>query len=283
MDADPVTAPVAAPAAALVLVYHAVTTSPGRHIAPFAVTPRVFADQLDALVTAGYRCLTLSGLVEELDARAARGEDGGAPPLAAVTVDDGYADFAQHAAPALAARSLPSTLYVTTGWLAGRGPAELGPDDAMLDWRQLPDLVAGGVEVGAHSHRHPQMDTLSRAAARDELQRPKDLLEDVLAAPVRTFAYPHGYSGPRVRRLAREAGYASATGVRNALTRAGDDRYGIARLMVAADTAPERFADWLAQRDTPVATDGEALRTRGWRAVRRGRAVLRRAPGSDYR
>lgn len=275
---------------ALVLVHHAVTTTPGRRIAPFAVTPRVFGDQLDALLDAGYRCLTLTDLVAALAAApdTAAGHSTEDPPqrLAAITVDDGYADFAEHALPALSARSLPSTLYVTTGWLSGGAPGtrrEPGPEDAVLDWSQLPELAAAGVEVGAHSHSHPQLDTLATAAVREELLRPKHLLEDALGTPVPSFAYPHGYSGPRVRRLARAAGYDTAVGVRNALTPADDDRFGLARLMVAADTSPERFADWLAARDTPVATTGESWRTRGWRAYRRTRALVRRAPGSDYR
>lgn len=258
----------------LVLCYHAVTTDPGSHIAPFTVTPAAFAGQLDALVASGYRCLSLSDLLDEAP-RA------GGQRLAAITVDDGYADFAEHALPALVARSLPSTLYVTTGWLEGRGQREPGPEDRMLDWSQLPELHAAGVELGAHSHRHQQMDTLGRRAALEELVLPKQLLEDVLQAPVPSFAYPHGYSGPGVRALARRAGYASAAGVREALSHAGDDRFQVARLMLRADTSPQRFQDWLDHR-APVAGRVESWPTRGWRGYRRARAVLRRRPGTDY-
>lgn len=260
----------------LVLLYHSVGTHPGRQIEPFTVDPGVFAGQVDALLAAGYRCLTLSELLDAVP-RA------GGHRLAAVTFDDGYADFAEHALPALAERSVPSTLYATTGWLRGGGRPAHGPTDEMLAWSQLPELLAAGVEVGAHSHRHRHMDTLRPEAALDELLRPRRLLEQALQVPVRSFAYPHGYSSPLVRRLAREAGYDSAVGVRNALTHTGDDRYAVARVMLGATTSPEQFASWLDQRGVPEAATHELWRTRAWRTYRRGRALLRRAPGTEYR
>jgi peptidoglycan/xylan/chitin deacetylase (PgdA/CDA1 family) len=47
----------------------------------------------------------------------------------------------------------------------------------MLSWSQIRELAAAGMEIGAHSHGHPQLDQLSRSQLRDELTTPKDLLE----------------------------------------------------------------------------------------------------------
>ena len=71
--------------------------------------------------------------------------------------------------------------------------------------------------------------------------------------------------------------------MRNALHRPGGDPYAVARLMVSRETTSEDVALWLGGAGAPVAEPGESLATRGWRAYRRGRAVLRGAPGSDYR
>jgi peptidoglycan/xylan/chitin deacetylase (PgdA/CDA1 family) len=203
--------------------------------------------------------------------------------IAAITFDDGYADFAHAALPALQARSLVSTLYITTGWVEGGSQREPGPSDAMLSWSQLLELDAGGVEVGAHSHSHPQMDTLGTNALRDELRRPKELLEDALGHPVNSFAYPHGYNGPRVRRLTREVGYGSAAAVRNALHWTGEDAFAVSRLTLTRTTTDAELSAWLAGTDATVGPLRESLATKGWRAYRRGRALLQRAPGSDYR
>lgn len=259
-----------------VLLYHAITETPGSHVAPFAVTPDEFERHLDLVLEAGYRCVTFGELLQR--------EQDGAPPdrLAVITFDDGYADFAGAALPRLSARSLVSTLYLTTGWLEGGGPRTPGPSDRMLSFAQLPELLEQGVELGAHSHRHPQMDTLDSRTLSEELTRPKELLENALGRAVTTFAYPHGYNGPRVRRMTRQAGYRSAAGVRNALHRPGEDRYAVSRLMLTAAARTQDVAAWLSGVDGQRQSGGEAWKTKGWRAYRRGRAILRRRPGSDY-
>jgi peptidoglycan/xylan/chitin deacetylase (PgdA/CDA1 family) len=67
-------------------------------------------------VTARCELVTVRELVDRLD-RPARSDR----PLAAITVDDGYADFHAVALPVLAERRLPATLYATAGFIDGRG------------------------------------------------------------------------------------------------------------------------------------------------------------------
>ena len=268
-----------------ILLYHAVTTTPGTHIAPFTVRPEEFERQLDAVVDAGLTAVTFGDLLrDELDPATAAGSSlGDDDRRVVITFDDGYADFAEHALPALQARGLVSTMFLTTGWLAGGGSRELGPTDPMLSWSQLPELLECGVELGAHSHSHPHMDTLRAPALRDELVRCKEQLEDALGRPVDTFAYPHGYNGPRVRRATRASGYRAAAAVRNALHPPGEHPFGISRITVLPTTTVRDVAGWLGGAGVPIAGPREALATRGWRAYRRGRALLSGAPGSDFR
>jgi peptidoglycan/xylan/chitin deacetylase (PgdA/CDA1 family) len=258
-----------------VLLYHAVTATPGSQIAPYAVPPDEFARHMDAVVAAGCTAVSFGNLVSGSIPSARR-------PVV-VTFDDGYADFAEFALPVLLERSLPATMFVTTGWMAGGASREPGPIDPMLSWSQLPELLAGGIELGAHSHSHPQMDTLTAAGLRAELGRPKEMLEDALGRPVDLFAYPHGYNGPRVRRAVRIAGFRAAAAVRNALHTPGEDPFAISRLTVGRTTTAQDVSRWLDGADAPVAGSGEALTTKGWRAYRRGKAFLRGQPGSDYR
>jgi peptidoglycan/xylan/chitin deacetylase (PgdA/CDA1 family) len=151
----------------------------------------------------------------------------------------------------------------------------------MLEWAQLPALPRDRVEVGAHSCSHPHLDTLRERRAREEVTRSKALLEDALEREVATFAYPHGYSGRRVRRLVREAGYRSACGVKETLSAPGDDRYALARLMVRATTPAGAVGEWLDRRGAPPPRRREQPRTALWRAYRRGRAVATGRAGSD--
>jgi len=267
-----------------VLVYHAITDTPGRHIAPFAISPAVFKQQLDLLLAAGYDCITFSELLRRRQTRDLEVHAGGAGdrPSAVITFDDGYADFVTTALPALQARSLDCTLFVTTGWLEGRSRCWPRPEDSMLSWSELPELQTAGVEVGAHSHSHVHLDTLSTTELSDELSRPRDLLEAALGAPVASLAYPHGYNGPRVRRMTQRAGYESAAAVGSRLSPVDEDRFRISRLMVRRDMTLSEFSASLDGGDGRTRR-GESWATRGWRAYRRTRAVVQGRPGSDYR
>jgi peptidoglycan/xylan/chitin deacetylase (PgdA/CDA1 family) len=252
-----------------ILLYHSISDAPDPWIRRFAVSPRTFARHLDLVAVQGGTTLTVSALVDAL------GHGPAALPERPVliTFDDGFADFRDAALPALRARGMAATLYPTTGFLGRRGPGGA----RMLDWRDLPDIAwgPGAVEIGGHTHTHPQLDVVPLPRARDEIRRSRALLEDALGAAPRSFAYPHGYSTAAVRAIVREAGFDSACGVRNAFSSPRDDRFALARLTVRADTPIERVEAWLHGRSAPVARRREAARTRAGRLARRVRARSR--------
>ena len=242
--------------------------------------PDTFRQHLDYIVERGMSSLVVSSFAEIL-----RGSSQLPERPVVITFDDGFADFAEAALPALRERGLAATLYVTTGFLRGRASRPRGPgyEDRMLAWSQLGELRAQGVEIGGHSHTHPHLDTLSRKDAWEEVTRCKSLLEEELGTRVATFAYPHGYSSPAVRRLVREAGYDSACSVKEALSSIVDDPYSIARLTVRPTTSLDELRAWIAGTGAAVAPSGERLRTRIWRVHRRARAIVTRRPGREYR
>lgn len=249
-----------------VLLYHSVRDDPPSWLAPYTVTRAAFAAQLDAL--------TASGRTPVTGGQVAAARTGG-PPLPenaiAVTFDDGYLDFERNALPLLAERGIPATLFVTTGALAPRNHSLL-PEVPMLSLGDVARLDADGVEIGAHTHAHPQLDTLHPSAAAWELVHSKEILEQALGHEVALAAYPHGYSNARVRELARDAGYRAAFAVRERLSPETDAPYRIARLTVRSDTPAGRFDAWLQGAGAPVATPRERASTLAWRYYRRARA-----------
>ena len=245
-----------------ILVYHSLSAAPADWIAPFAVAPDVFDSHLDAIAEAGASAMTVSELIDALAGTPARLPE--RPVL--VTFDDGFADFATLAQPAMAVRRIRATLYVATGYME----SEIGPGgERMLGWPAIVDLHACGVEVGAHTHTHPQLDVLTRALAQDEIARSKALLEEHLGAAVRSFAYPHGYSSASVRRLVRDAGFDSACAVGNTFSSPGEDAFRLSRIMVRSTTTADQVADWVRGAGAPPARRRERARTRAWRCYRR--------------
>jgi len=251
-----------------VLLYHTISDDPPPWIAHLAVTPRAFRAQLDAILDS---CRTPVTAAQVVAAR--RGGEPLPPDAVALTFDDGFRDFATVAQPALAARGLPSALFVTTGAMLPDNRSRL-PDAPMLTMRDIERLDRDGVEICSHTHLHAQLDTVDHPSVARELARPKQILEDALGREVPVFAYPYGYSSRAVRTLAAEKGYTGAFAVRHAFSPETDDPYRIARLMLRCGTDLATFRAWLDGELAPVAPAHEYAKTVLWRQYRRQRALL---------
>jgi peptidoglycan/xylan/chitin deacetylase (PgdA/CDA1 family) len=235
----------------------------------------MFAAHMAYLHACQYTPVTVTQLVQAMTDRTVHLPD---RPIA-LTFDDGLADFYTGALPVLKCYDFTATLYITTGFVGGTS-RWLRPDGEglrpMLTWRQIGDINVSGIECGGHSHSHPQLDTLSPVAARDEIVRCKLALEQHLGRPVETFAYPHGYYSLIVRRLVQQAGYSSACAVKHALSSLTDDRFALARIIVARNTDVAGLDKLLAGQGLRVAPLQERLQTKGWRLVRQSAGLVPR-------
>ncbi|HEV7899807.1 MAG TPA: polysaccharide deacetylase family protein [Planosporangium sp.] len=196
-----------------------------------AVPPPLLREQLTALTAAGYR---LTGLSEAVDLRAA----GSTEEIVALTFDDGYVDFLDSGLPVLADLNASATLYMSVGhagepasWLGPHAPA-FGP---LLTWRQLREVAAADIEIGSHSLMHHPLDVLPPAQLDREITESRDRLTDEIQRPVRSFCYPHGYHGSRVRATVARAGHDNACEVGRRLYTSGDHPLAIPRLQATPD------------------------------------------------
>jgi peptidoglycan/xylan/chitin deacetylase (PgdA/CDA1 family) len=255
-----------------ILMYHAVAHEPSRATRALSVSPGQFAEQMEIL--AEHRCtpLTTAGL-------AAIWRGGGRvlpdrPVL--ITFDDGYEGVHGHALPVLAKHGFASTLFVSTGWL--RGAYDTGGGlDTMLDWEQVRALAAQGVEIGGHSHTHPQLDQLGDADLEFELRRCLELVDGELGAPPVSFAYPYGHSDRRVRHAVRAAGFAQSLAVGNGLARRRQGPYALQRVTVRRTTGPAEFERLVEGRAIGRNFAGDRALTKGYALVRRARQARRKA------
>jgi peptidoglycan/xylan/chitin deacetylase (PgdA/CDA1 family) len=142
-------------------------------------------------------------------------------PAAAITFDDGHEDNHSYALPILAKHGVSATFFITAGFV-DRDPSVLqrfqqllgcGTDNIVpLDWAQVRELRANGMDIGSHTYSHPNLARLSRAKAEEELRTSKDLISDRLGAAIDLFAYPFGK--PRVHVTSITTEVARATGYR---------------------------------------------------------------------
>ena len=251
-----------------ILLYHSVSSHASKGFYPWTVTPEQFAGQMRELAVRGYTPIKVSDFAEILMGKRTWIPQN--PVL--ITFDDGFADFYETALPILKEHHFVATLYVITGFVGGTSQwlsPEEGPDRAMLRWEEIEGLPEEGIEIGAHTQTHPQLDTISLRSARGEILKSKELLETHLGAPVRSFAYPHGYHGPGVRELVIDAGFDSAVAVKHAMSSLQDDRFGLARIVIKRDLSLDDFNSLLAGSHLRVAVKGERLKTVLWRYARK--------------
>ncbi|GGU94528.1 hypothetical protein GCM10010260_32110 [Streptomyces filipinensis] len=254
-----------------ILMYHSVATAPNDATRALSVAPEAFAEQMALIGDLGLTPVTTAGL-------AARWRSGRPLPARPVliTFDDGYEGVHRHALPVLSRHGFPATLFVSTGWL--RGAHDTGGGlDTMLDWPQVRDLAAAGVEIGGHSHSHPQLDQLDDAPLRTELSRCTEIVADELGTRPVSFAYPYGYSSRRVREAVRADGYTQALAVGNALARRRQGPYALQRVTVRRGTGVEEFERLLQGRAIARTFARDRALTKGYALVRRSRQVRRKA------
>lgn len=61
-----------------------------------------------------------------------------------------------------------------------------------LTTKELQFLADSGHFIGAHTHTHPKLTSISFGEAKDEIRISKLILEDIIGKPVTDFSYPFG-------------------------------------------------------------------------------------------
>jgi peptidoglycan/xylan/chitin deacetylase (PgdA/CDA1 family) len=142
----------------------------------------------------------------------------------------------------------------------------------MLTEAQLRDVHGHGVECGAHTHTHPELDRLPASRVTSEVRHSKEVLEDVLNARVSTFSYPYGYHRRSVRNAVRSAGFESACAVGQLVADESLDRFAIPRLSMSCTTTVPELRRLLERTESLSDRALVQVKQVAWRWVRRARA-----------
>ena len=259
-----------------ILMYHSVSDHATPKYSPFAISPILFAQQMEYLRQQSYTPITVTSFMEIRT----KGEQPLPDKPVLLTFDDGLEDFYTGALPILQQYNFPATLYVVTGFMNGTSRWLLSEGEGnrpMLNWGQLAEIQAAGVECGGHTHTHPQLDTISLTRAIDEVTECKKILEDHLGQAVQSFAYPYGYHTNAVKQAVQDAGYTSACAVKYEMCAEDTDRFALKRLMVGPTTDLHALEALLTTGYTSLLTGiYKRARTPVWRVVRRAKAPVER-------
>jgi len=130
-----------------------------------------------------------------------------------------------------------------TAMLVEAAGVVLGPS-LMMTSEDVRALAEAGMEIGAHTHRHPILASIPDQEARREIDLGRERLEAITGRPVTLFAYPNGRPGAdyhaRHVAMVREAGFEAAVSTARGCAAAGHDPYQLPRF-TPWDRTPERF------------------------------------------
>ncbi len=107
----------------------------------------------------------------------------------------------------------------------------------LMSKEQLKKLSDSGlVELGAHSHNHPNLGEIDLDAAKSEIEKSKRLLEELTQKPVNSIAFPDGSYTPQVKELCLQAGYKNLLAVDYRYTSDKEDKNILPRYCLSSTT-----------------------------------------------
>jgi peptidoglycan/xylan/chitin deacetylase (PgdA/CDA1 family) len=183
-----------------VFMYHSISPSESPDPYRLRVHPDRLNRHLGLLRRLGLRGVSLSELLRAQ-------EQGKAGRLVALTFDDGYADYLEHALPILQRHGMSSTLYAVAGRIGGSNEWDEGPRLRLMDAGQLRRVAAAGQEVGSHTMTHPHLAGAGADTLAAEIGGSRTVLQDLLQTDIRSFCYPYGEFDDAAADAVQAAGY----------------------------------------------------------------------------
>jgi peptidoglycan/xylan/chitin deacetylase (PgdA/CDA1 family) len=201
-----------------------------------------FAEQMEFLASAGYRCVNLR------DAPIIQGTRRDRQKIVVLTFDDGYDNFYQQAFPILSRHGFAATVFVVTGEIGAASHWDAGFETPLMNWRQIKEISRHGIEIASHTINHSRLTLLPPQEARRELLESRLELEEKLGVGTTSFAYPYGDNNSLVQTLAAETGYELACSIRRGNLHRMRDRFRLKRVPLDDFTSVSR----LQRRLSPV-------------------------------
>lgn len=162
-----------------------------------------------------------------------------------LTFDDGYDEIFDNAIPLLKEFGVKATMFVLGDRSIRSNLWDADPDIKgvpLLAETKVRQLYHEGFEIGSHSLTHSYLSKMSGGEAWKEIAGSKQRLEDLIGAPVASFAYPFGSQTNAIKEMVQTAGYTFGVGVFSGPPKFGDDTYNIRRIPITRSTNLLNFA-----------------------------------------
>jgi peptidoglycan/xylan/chitin deacetylase (PgdA/CDA1 family) len=229
----------------VVLMYHSISKGSSAPDSQWAISEKNFNRQLQLLKQEGWNTVSASSLDQRHELT---------PRSIAITFDDGFADNFHYGLPHLLKYGFIATWFVVSASIGGISQWRDNdvPQRIMLDRKQLEEMTAAGMEIGAHTKSHVHLTELNQARLHDEVYGSRQDLEDMLGRPVTSFAYPYGSLNESVIEAVRRAGYRIACTTQTGWLGSEPDPLKVRRLEILSGDNLSAFARKIAFADNNV-------------------------------
>ncbi len=187
------------------------------------ISAAILTQQLEYVKEQGIDVISLSEVVRRLT----NGED--LPDHAvSFSVDDAFRSLYDVGMPIFRQYDIPLTLFVNTAAVGTRG---------YLNWNELRELVAEGVEIGNHTDTHAYLVELNpsettaqwKQRVREDILRAQELFVKNLGSKPTLFAYPYGEYSPAIVEIIKDLGFTAAFAQQSGVIYSDHNRYNLPR------------------------------------------------------
>lgn len=159
------------------------------------VSPEIFDQQMQYIVSHGYRTIRADELVNAIVNNEQLGK------VVVVTMDDGYDDNYSNAFQIARKYGVILNFMIPTGLLNNNG---------FMTWDQLREIASNGNGVYDHTWSHYSLNAGSDEKVTIEIMTAKQQLDSNIGGSVDIFTYPYGSFSERVVNILRANGFRAA-------------------------------------------------------------------------
>lgn len=190
-----------------ILMYHRIATIPGERN---SLPAEKFKEQLDYLQRHDYNTITLNDLYNHYFQETPLPRH----PII-LTFDDGYEDNYRVALPMLRERNMKAIIFPIANWVGKENKWEKFnlKNTRTMDWEQLREWQAAGMEIGSHTLDHPFLTQCDEYRLEQELMTSKMILEERLGNKIDFLCYPYGFFNDKTIAVAKKSGYKGALAI----------------------------------------------------------------------
>jgi len=201
----------------------------------FATPPSVLKAQIETLKIAGYTFITPDDLVNDF-----LGEITLPEKIIILSFDDGYMDFYTDVFPILKKEKVKAITYIVPNFLNRAN---------YMSTFQIKEIARSPfIEIGAHTMNHIWLKDIKKETAQYEIVQSRKILQEMLGAPINSFAYPYGALDRQTMNIVKDAGYTNAVSTIPGIMQTKQNKFFLYRLRPGYKTG-EKLIKFLAQKD----------------------------------